>query len=97
MPYVEVKESFSTVYPTYVIAYCIDTNSWFITNQRHWYFQFEEEFKTEGEALKWIDDNRCKVLNMQNEMLSRSNQTVVNSICLESGEMSINKPEIRWM
>lgn len=34
MSYVETKENFSTEYPTWIIGYCIDTDSFFFARIR---------------------------------------------------------------
>jgi len=71
MAYVEVQGNFSEEFPTYVIGYCPDTNSWFITKQRYWFFQFDNEFNTYNEALDFFNDNQEMILNKQNEILAK--------------------------
>ena len=71
MCYIEVMGNFSEEFPTYVIGYCPDTNSWFITKQRYWFFQFDEEFATYDEALNFFNNNKEMILDKQNEILAR--------------------------
>lgn len=33
--HIEIEEPFDTKYPTWVVAYCPDDNSFFVTNERH--------------------------------------------------------------
>ena len=70
----EVKSDFNEEFPTYVIGYCPDINSWFITKQRHWFYQlFDKEFSSYDEALNFFNDkkNQEMILNKQNEILSK--------------------------
>lgn len=57
--YVSVPEGydFSTKFETYVIAFCPDLDSWFVTNERFFYYEYEKEFKTEEEGIKFFKDN----------------------------------------
>ena len=38
---------FNTEFPTWIIAFCPDTDSWFVTNKRFFYYEYEKEFETE--------------------------------------------------
>jgi len=50
--YAEVSEDFNTKYNTWVIAFCPDTDSFFATNERHFFWESPNEFKTEDEAIR---------------------------------------------
>ena len=56
MSYVSIPEGyeFSTEFPTWVIAYCVDTNSWFCTNQRFFYYEYPDEFQCENDAVHYF-------------------------------------------
>lgn len=62
--YIELAENedFSQVYPTWIIAYCPDTDSFFATNQRFFYWEDDNEFESENEAINYfkqhLDDFR---------------------------------------
>jgi hypothetical protein len=86
MGYVTVDEDFSTIYDTYVVAYCPDTNSWFITNERHWYFQFENEFASWDDGYLWFSNNLGLVIDTQNEMLQSNNQKLKDCAWLDKEE-----------
>lgn len=54
------RMSFDTEFNTYVIAMCPDTNGWFTTNNRFWYYQYPLEFKTNDEAIKYFIEHKRK-------------------------------------
>ena len=53
MVYKELKqnENFNDTYSSWIIAYCLDTNSFFITNQRHFFWEYDTEFLRERDAI----------------------------------------------
>jgi hypothetical protein len=38
------NENFSDKYATWIIAYCLDTDSFFATNKRHFFWEYNDEF-----------------------------------------------------
>lgn len=48
---------FNTTFPTWIIAFCPDTDSWFVTNQRFFYYEYEKEFATKGEGIAFFKNN----------------------------------------
>ena len=54
--FVDVKD-FSTEFPTWIIAFCPDSDSWFVTNQRFFYYEYDKEFETEEEGIKFFKNN----------------------------------------
>lgn len=44
-----------TMFPTWIIAYCVDTDSWFCTNQRFFYFEYPDEFQCENDAINYFE------------------------------------------
>ena len=48
---------FNTEFPTWIIAFCPDTDSWFVTNKRFFYYEYEKEFKTEEEGIEFFIKN----------------------------------------
>ena len=36
--------TFDTEFSTWIIAFCSDTDSWFVTNQRFWWYEYPMEF-----------------------------------------------------
>ena len=59
MAYVEIPKEidFSTVFPTWIIAYCPDTDSWFCTNRRFFYYEYSREFHCESDAIEYFRNN----------------------------------------
>ena len=48
---------FDTKFDTYVIAFCPDTDSWFVTDERFFYYEYEREFQTKEEGIKFFKEN----------------------------------------
>lgn len=78
MFYKEIPEEydFTTEFSTWIIAYCIDTNSWFCTNKRFFYYEYPEEFQSENEAIKYFRNNVFTFLKLNNEMYPKKNDNV---------------------
>lgn len=51
------NEGFTKVYPTWIIAYCLDTNSFFATNQRCFFWEYEVEFGSEQQAVDYFKNH----------------------------------------
>lgn len=49
--------NFDTKFQTYIIAFCPDTDSWFVTNERFFYYEYEKEFETEEDGIKFFKEN----------------------------------------
>lgn len=54
MSLIEVTEDFNTKYKTYIIAFSPDTDEFFVTNERYFYWKYEMEFKSEKEAIGYF-------------------------------------------
>ena len=65
--YIEINENFSTKYQTYVIAFCPDTDCFYISNERYFWQEFEKEFSSNKEAMEYIKFNREYFINKRNE------------------------------
>lgn len=57
-------ENYSDIHSTWIIAFCPDTNSFFVTNQRHFYWEYYDEFPCENDAIKYF---RNHIKEFQNE------------------------------
>ena len=57
--YVEVPREydFSTEFSTWIIAFCPDSNGWFVTNKRFFFYEYNKEFETEEEGIKFFKNN----------------------------------------
>lgn len=65
--YIEINEDFSTKYQTYIISFCPDTDKFYISNERHSWWEFEKEFSSSKEAMEYIKSNREYFINKRNE------------------------------
>ena len=64
--YIEIEESFDTKYPTWIIAFCPDTNSFFVTNERHFFWESEEEFDSEEAGINYFENHIQRFLTVAN-------------------------------
>ncbi len=57
--YVELPQGydFNTKFDTYIIAFCPDTASWFVTNERFFFYEYKKEFKTKEEGIDFFKKN----------------------------------------
>ena len=85
--YVEINEPFNTEYPTWIIAFCPDTDSFFVTNQRYFYWEHKVEFGNEKDAINYFEDNISYFLDVDREIMSGMfyhDINVVDNIFLEN-------------
>ena len=71
---------FSTKFQTWIIAYCPDTDSWFCTNQRFFYYESPEEFKCEKDAIRYFENHIDKFVDLTQQMHPKK----PNSVFLEN-------------
>lgn len=64
----ENNENFSDTFPTWIIAYCIDTDSFFCTNQRYFFLEYNIEFQNENDAINYFRNNINKFKEIRNEI-----------------------------
>lgn len=64
--HIEIEESFDTKYPTWIIAFCPDTNSFFVTNERHFFWESEEEFDSEEAGINYFENHIQRFLTVAN-------------------------------
>lgn len=59
MSYKTVPQEFdlNTEFPTWIIAFCPDIDSWFVTNKRFFYYEYEKEFETEKDGIQFFIEN----------------------------------------
>ena len=70
---------FNQEFPTWIIAYCPDTSTFFVTNKRYFYWEYDKEFTTEEEGIKYFED-RLK----DRIMLRRFVDPINSSVFLEN-------------
>ena len=73
MAYVTVPEeyNFTTEFPTWIIAYCPDTYSWFCTNQRFFYYEYPDEFQCENDATNYFENHIDEFIKLSCEIWRR--------------------------
>lgn len=87
-------EEFSKAYPTWIIAYCLDTNSFFVTNQRHFFWEYDGEFKCEDDAIKYFRSHLEELGKKRNEILNSTGGWNTNSdLYLENTKESFKYDE----
>lgn len=59
---------FSTKFDTYIIAFCPDTDSWFVTDKRFFYYAYEKEFQTKKEGIDFFKKNPKIFYNEETRM-----------------------------
>ena len=72
-------EDFSKSYSTWIIAYCLDTNSFFATNQRHFFWEYDIEFSCENDAISYFKTHLDEFLEIRNGILSSTGGWNTNS------------------
>jgi hypothetical protein len=63
-----MEVDFSAKFPTWILAYCVDTNSWFCTNERFFYYEYPAEFSSEDEGVKYFKDHVTEFFKLSREM-----------------------------
>lgn len=86
--------SFSTEFPTYIIAYCPDVCSWFVTNTRFYYFEYEKEFDNEEDAIRFFKDNAKLFYDLEIRMNGHRPDFYNNTVILDRGGPNIDYIEI---
>lgn len=60
--------TFNTEFPTYILAFCPDTDSWFATNQRFFYYEYPMDFPNEKAAIDYFKRNPDVFLKIEENM-----------------------------
>lgn len=64
------NENFSDKYATWIIAYCLDTDSFFATNKRHFFWEYNDEFQCENDAVNYFRNHLDEFRDARKEILS---------------------------
>lgn len=65
MSFIEIKEPLNTKHPTWIIAFCPDTDSFFATNERYFFWESEEEFDSEEAAIYYFERHIWRFVNIE--------------------------------
>lgn len=68
--YKELPEgtNLSDKFPTYILAFCLDTDSWFATNERCFFYEYPMDFPNEEAAIGYFERNPEVFLKIEKEM-----------------------------
>ncbi len=91
--YKELKENenFIDVFPTWIIAYCPDTDSFFATNQRFFYWEHNDEFQCENDAINYFRNHTKEFWVVRQEIISK-----IGGWCIDRDLVLENTKE-RWI
>ena len=73
------EEDFSKSYPTWIIAYCLDSNSFFATDQRYFFWKYNNEFSCESDAIIFFKTHLDEFRKIRNEILNSTGGWNTNS------------------
>lgn len=59
---------FSSTFDTYILAFCPDTDSWFATNQRFFYYEYPMDFPNEAAAIGYFKRNADVFMKLERDM-----------------------------
>lgn len=60
--------NFDTEFGTYIIAFCQDVDSWFVTNKRFFFYEYKKEFNTYSDAKTYFMNNTDLFLSIRQNM-----------------------------
>ena len=67
----EIEEPFDTKYPTWIVAFCPDTDSFFVTNERYFFWESEEVFDSEEAGIYYFEHHVQHYINIEKEIMSQ--------------------------
>lgn len=73
------NENFNDTYSSWIIAYCLDTNSFFVTNQRHFFWEYDTEFLRERDAIDYFRSHIDEFARIRKDILANSGGWKSNS------------------
>ena len=93
--YVKIPDEFdfSTSFPTYILAFCPDTDSWFATNQRFFFYEYPIDFPNEEAAISYFKRNPEVFMDLENEMNTYRPSFNDGGVYLENTKELITVPE----
>jgi len=69
---------------TWIIAFCPDTDSFFVTNQRAFFWEYEKEFTSEESAIIYFENNIDFFLRIDNEIMNKFIGKTVDCVWFEN-------------
>lgn len=62
--------NFDTKFPTYILAFCLDTDSWFVTNERAFFYEYPMDFPNEEAAIAYFKRNPNVFMGLEKSMMT---------------------------
>ena len=68
--YKDVPEEydFCSEFDTWILAFCPDSDSWFATNRRFFFYEYPMEFPNEQAAIDYFKHNPNEFLDLENNI-----------------------------
>lgn len=76
--------NFDTKFPTYILAFCPDTDSWFATNERAFFYEYPMDFPNEEAAIGYFKRNPEVFMNLEKEMMTYRPSFLEGGVYLEN-------------
>ena len=70
-------------YPTYIIAYEPQSDIFFITNERNFYYEYDKEFENKKEAFNYFKNNYLEFIKIRNVNQQIMGQPISNKITID--------------
>ena len=67
--YREMPQDAMQPHDTWIIAFCPDTDSFFVTNQRAFFWESEEEFESEEAGIFYFEHQVRQFVDIENELM----------------------------
>ena len=84
------KFDFNTIFETWIIAYCLDTDSWFCTNERFFFYEYEKEFETENEGINYFENNIQEFIKINNMIRKSTSNSVFLDNTMKHYSLTLN-------
>ena len=76
--------SFDSKFDTYILAFCPDTDSWYATNERFFFYEYPMEFKSESDAIEYFKMNPDIFMELEISMEANRPSFNKNGVYLEN-------------
>lgn len=60
--------NFNTEFDTYILAFCPDTDEWYATKQRFWFYEYPKEFSTYKAAIDYFENHLDEFFGLRDSM-----------------------------
>ena len=68
--YREMPKDAMQPHDTWIIAFCPDTDSFFVTNQRAFFWEFDKEFESEEIAVNYFEHQVQYFVDLEEKIMS---------------------------